>query len=149
MKRGNTAIISAVVGLAFACLILLACAPAKTVYVDSTVYVTGAIPSTTQATRATMTVTLTQYATTTVQGVPMTITIRPLVYTPVFDRPAPEIPHTYILHLEHSGIDLYDDGVPICFLCHLMPFEHELWQNDAEICETCHKESANPTITPK
>lgn len=75
--------------------------------------------------------------------------LEPIVYTPIFERPAPEIPHAYILELEHIGLDLYEDeGFPVCFCCHALPFEHKQWYWDAKVCEDCHKVSENPSLTP-
>ncbi len=128
------------------CLGLPSCA-ATTVYIERTVYAPR-LSSAAERTPVTMTVTVSREITV-VQGVTKTVTVAPAVYTPIFERPAPEIPHPYILHLQHSGLDLYDDGIPVCFLCHPMPPEHELWLYDAEICETCHRVAANPTITPR
>ena len=69
-------------------------------------------------------------------------------YAPIFNRPAPDIPHAYRLNLPHSGDELYDDGNPVCFTCHCIPQEHEFWAFDAEVCARCHKVTPTPTITP-
>ena len=133
------------------CAFFLACAGAKSVTItikegDATRQPVDIV----QLRDVTLTVTITRSITTTVEGVPKTITLQPAVYTPIFEREAPEIPHAYILELEHTGLDLYEDeGYPVCFCCHGQPKEHEPWLKDAEVCRECHEVSANPIIIRK
>ena len=143
-------IITAVLGLGLFYAVSTSCQPGGTVTVHRTIYKTRPLVATTPLYQNVQyTIVMTQGMTVTLQGGWKTVTIWPTAYTPIYERPAPEIPHPYILDLAHSGMDLYDDGVPVCFVCHPMPWEHEKWIVDAEICQECHKLSPNPSITPK
>jgi len=139
-------IILVVLALIVASSIAGACTAQKIVIVDRTITITNQPSVTSKLQPVTLTVTVTKTLTTTVQGVVQTITMQPEVFTPIFERPAPEIPHPYIIDNEHTGLDLYEEGVPVCFECHLKPVEHEKWLWDAEVCEDCHKVSSNPII---
>jgi hypothetical protein len=143
----NTAVMVFVVILT--CLISVSCAVERTVTVKEPITVYERPANTIQPTLVQMTVTVTRSITTTLQGATKTVTLKPTVYTPIFQREAPEIPHVYILELEHSGLDLYEDGIPICFTCHNIPMEHEFWLDNAEVCEECHRVSVNPILRTK
>jgi hypothetical protein len=118
--------------------------------VTRTVTVTNTGPGTTMVpTPITMTVTVQNTITTTIQGVVATVTLEPVVYTPIFERVAPEVPHRYIIDMPHTGLSLYEcEGDSVCFVCHPLPVEHQQWLYDSEICEDCHRVSKNPLVTP-
>ena len=132
-----------------ACSITASCTTARTVTVNKTYTITQQPVATVQPREVKLTVTVTRSITTTVQGIVTTVTLEPTVFTPIFAREALEIPHVYVIEMEHTGVDLYEDeGGLVCFVCHPMPVEHELWYEDAEICMDCHKISDNPILKP-
>lgn len=124
--------------------LIASCAITRTVTITNTGQGTTIV-----STPITMTVTVQNTITTTIQGTVATVTLEPVVYTPIFERVAPEIPHRFIIDMPHTGLSLYEcEGDSVCFVCHPMPVEHQQWLYDSEICEDCHKVSKNPYLTP-
>ena len=124
--------------------LIASCAVTRTVTITNTGQGTTIVP-----TPITMTVTVQNTITTTIQGTVTTVTLEPVIYTPIFERLAPEIPHRYIIDMPHTGLSLYEcEGDSVCFVCHPMPVEHQQWFYDSGICEDCHTVSDNPILTP-
>jgi hypothetical protein len=135
--------------LIVACAIVISCTVTKTVTVNKTFTATQQPVTTVQPKAVTLTVTIRNTITTTMEGAVTTVTLEPVVYTPIFERAAPEIPHRYVIDMPHTGLSMYEcEGDSVCFVCHPMPIEHNKWLYDSEICEDCHKVSDNPYLTP-
>ena len=130
------------------CSIIVSCTIKNTVTIDETFTILENPVKSVEIQPVRLTVTVTKTITTTIEGIVTTVTLEPTVYTPIFDRPAPEIPHVYIIEMEHTGLDWYDDeGPSVCWICHNIPFEHELWIENTEICMDCHSVVDNPVLT--
>jgi len=128
--------------------ITVSCTRVQTVTVDKTFTILENPVKAVEIQPVRLTVTVTKTITTTLEGVATTITLEPVVYMPIFERPAPDIPHVYIINMEHTGIDWYDDeGPSVCWICHNIPFEHEIWLENTEVCMDCHTVVDNPVLT--
>lgn len=93
----------------------------------------------------TKTVTVDNTVTTTLQGAKTTV-ITSTILTPVFNREAPEIPHTYLIDMTDRPYISAD--VPICFECHPIPPLHLGWLQDVNLCiaSGCHVISDDPIL---
>ncbi|UCG55298.1 MAG: hypothetical protein JSV32_03550 [Dehalococcoidia bacterium] len=130
------------------CSITVSCTIKNTVTVDKTFTILENPIKAVEIQPVRLTVTVIKTITTTIEGIATTVTLEPTVFTPIFDRPVPDIPHVYIIEMEHTGADWYEDeGGSICWVCHNIPFEHELWIENTEICEDCHIVVDNPVLT--
>ena len=147
--RNSVIIILIIFVLILVSSIAASCIMTRTVTVNQTYTTTQQPDTNVQPKAVTLTVTIQNTITTTIQGAVTTVTLEPVIYTPIFDRAAPEIPHRYIIDMPHTGLSLYEcEGDSVCFVCHPMPPEHKKWLYDSEICEDCHKVSDNPYLTP-
>jgi hypothetical protein len=146
--RNPVVIVLIVLTALLVCSIAASCTIERTITVDKTYTITQKPIDTIEIRPVKLTVTVTRTTTTTIEGIATTVTMEPTVFTPIFERPAPEVPHVYIIEMEHTGVDWYEDeGGSICWVCHNIPFEHELWIENTEVCEDCHIISDNPIRT--
>lgn len=133
--------------------ILASCAQGevtRTITIKETVTNTQGSFTTPEAREVKLTVTLKNTITTTIQGTVITVTATPIVLTPVFNREAPEIPHTFIIDIPNSqeSGEYNEEGEAICWECHPVAPVHSLWIEDIAICDDCHDESDNLILLP-
>ena len=100
----------------------------------------------------TKTITVTNVVPATISGVITRTAQPPTVITPTFDKPAPEIPHVYLIEEMGnpyvSGVISPSTGMAICFECHGVPPQHDAWRYDTFVCLDCHVVSDNPVLNP-
>jgi len=146
--RNPVVIVLIVLTALLVCSIAVSCTAERTITVDKTFTITQNPLVASEIQPVTLTVTVTKTMTTTIEGIATTRTLEPVVFTSIFDRPAPEVPHVYIIEMEHTGSDLYEDeGGSVCWACHRIPTQHGLWIENTEVCEDCHKVTENPVRT--